>query len=103
MLIPNRRIDVLETSALVPDFTAAMSGDQSFSLSSFKGSKLVLYFYPKDNTPGCTTEAMNFRDLHEQFAASGARVFGLAATVTVNSKIIWLEPIRLSLLSELRT
>jgi peroxiredoxin Q/BCP len=78
MLIPNRRIDVLETSALVPDFTAAMSGDQSFSLSSFKGSKLVLYFYPKDNTPGCTTEAINFRDVHDQFAASGARVFGIS-------------------------
>lgn len=67
-----------ETSALAPDFSAAMTGGQTFTLSAHKNSKLVLYFYPKDNTPGCTTESIAFRDLHDQFLALGTRVFGLS-------------------------
>jgi len=61
----------------VPDFTAPATGGD-FTLSSLKGSKVVLYFYPKDNTPGCTTEALQFRDLHAKFTEAGARIVGIS-------------------------
>jgi peroxiredoxin Q/BCP len=62
----------------VPDFSAAMTGDRTFRLSDYKGKNLVLYFYPKDNTPGCTTESMQFRDLHPQFLSASSEVFGIS-------------------------
>jgi peroxiredoxin Q/BCP len=62
----------------VPDFSAEMTGDQTFRLSDYKGKKLVLYFYPKDNTPGCTTESMQFRDLYPQFQEANAEIFGIS-------------------------
>ncbi|MFZ6649672.1 peroxiredoxin [Undibacterium sp. TJN25] len=62
----------------VPNFSAAMTGDKAFQLSDYAGKKLVLYFYPKDNTPGCTTESMAFRDLHPQFDEHGAIIFGIS-------------------------
>lgn len=65
-------------SEFAPDFTAAMTGDAQFSLSQYRGSKLILYFYPKDNTPGCTTESMNFRDLHADFVAAKTQIFGIS-------------------------
>ncbi len=61
----------------VPDFTAEATGGP-FTLSEYRGSPVVLYFYPKDNTPGCTTEGANFRDLHDRFAKAGAVVAGLS-------------------------
>lgn len=63
---------------IVPDFSAAMTGEQTFTLSNYKGKTVVLYFYPKDNTPGCTTEGMQFRDLHPQFLAANSEVFGIS-------------------------
>ena len=63
---------------IVPDFSAAMTGDQTFQLADYKGKKVVLYFYPKDNTPGCTTEGIQFRDLHPQFQQANAEVFGIS-------------------------
>ena len=61
----------------VPDFTAAATGSP-FTLSAQRGKKLVLYFYPKDNTPGCTTEAMGFRDAHDQFVGVNAEIVGIS-------------------------
>jgi peroxiredoxin Q/BCP len=61
----------------VPDFTAAATGGE-FTLSALRGKKVVLYFYPKDNTPGCTTEGLQFRDLYPQFAAAGAEIVGVS-------------------------
>ncbi len=61
-----------------PDFSLPATGNPDFSLSSLKGSKVVLYFYPKDSTPGCTTESQNFRDLHDEFVAAGAVVPGIS-------------------------
>lgn len=61
----------------VPDFTAA-STDGDISLSSLAGRKAVLFFYPKDNTPGCTTEAQGFRDNQEAFDAAGCRIIGVS-------------------------
>jgi peroxiredoxin Q/BCP len=60
------------------NFSAAMTGDQTFELNGRPAKYTVLYFYPKDNTPGCTTEAMAFRDHHQEFEALGAAVFGLS-------------------------
>jgi thioredoxin-dependent peroxiredoxin len=62
----------------VPDFSLPSTGGGTFKLSSDRGSKLVLYFYPKDNTPGCTTEGADFRDLHQQFRNARAEVFGIS-------------------------
>jgi peroxiredoxin Q/BCP len=59
----------------VSDFSAPSTGG-TFKLSAHKGHPVVLYFYPKDNTPGCTTEGANFRDLHSAFAKLGAVVVG---------------------------
>ena len=61
-----------------PDFTLPATGNPSFTLSSLQGQKVVLYFYPKDSTPGCTTESQNFRDLHDAFVAAGAVVLGIS-------------------------
>ena len=61
----------------VPDFSLPSTGG-TFRLSSTRGSKVVLYFYPRDNTPGCSAEGAEFRDLHAQFAHAGAVVFGVS-------------------------
>jgi peroxiredoxin Q/BCP len=62
----------------VPDFAAPATGGTTFRLSEHKGHPVVLYFYPKDNTPGCTTEGENFRDLHSEFARLGAVIAGVS-------------------------
>jgi peroxiredoxin Q/BCP len=62
----------------VPDFESASTGTAAFKLSARLGSPLVLYFYPKDNTPGCTTEGQQFRDLHAEFAKLGCAIFGIS-------------------------
>ena len=61
----------------VKDFSLPSTGG-TFRLSALRGSTVVLYFYPKDNTPGCTTEGMQFRDLHKKFVDAGALVFGVS-------------------------
>jgi len=62
----------------IPDFELPATSGKSFRLSELTGTKLVIYFYPKDSTPGCTTEGQQFRDLHAQFQAAGAEVFGIS-------------------------
>lgn len=62
----------------VPDFALPATSNQTFSLSQARSTPLVLYFYPKDSTPGCTTEAGEFRDLHAQFRQAGCAVFGIS-------------------------
>jgi peroxiredoxin Q/BCP len=62
----------------VPDFSAQITGTTPFQLSQYRGKNLVLYFYPKDNTPGCTTESMQFRDLHAKFTEANSVVFGIS-------------------------
>ena len=71
----------METSLLgfkVPEFEALSTGTAPFKLSSALGRPLVLYFYPRDNTPGCTLEGEQFRDLHAEFQRIGARVCGVS-------------------------
>jgi peroxiredoxin Q/BCP len=62
----------------VPDFELPATGNQRFRLSAFQGHPLVIYFYPKDNTPGCTDESLQFRDLHAQFVKAGWAIFGVS-------------------------
>jgi peroxiredoxin Q/BCP len=62
----------------VPDFSAKITGNKTIKLSDFRGRNVVLYFYPKDSTPGCTLEAQNFRDNFAQFEASNTIIFGIS-------------------------
>ena len=64
------------TSKTIADFTVPATGGKPFKLSEHSGHPVVLYFYPKDNTPGCTTEGEQFRDLHNAFKKLGAVVVG---------------------------
>lgn len=68
----------LEVNSKVPDFSAACTGGDDFTLSAYAGKNLVIYFYPKDSTPGCTTEGENFRDLHPEFLKANCLVFGVS-------------------------
>ncbi|MCB1915231.1 MAG: peroxiredoxin [Rhodocyclaceae bacterium] len=61
-----------------PDFTLPATSGLEITLSACRGGKVVLYFYPKDSTPGCTNESKDFRDLHEHFVAAGCTVFGIS-------------------------
>ena len=69
---------MLEEGTLAPDFTLPADGGGEVTLSDYRGKKVVLYFYPKDNTSGCTTEACGFRDDHAQYRAAGAAVLGVS-------------------------
>jgi thioredoxin-dependent peroxiredoxin len=62
----------------IPEFEANATGGVKVSNQSHLGQTLILYFYPKDNTPGCTTEAMQFRDKYHEFVQAGAEVFGVS-------------------------
>jgi peroxiredoxin Q/BCP len=62
----------------VPDFTAQATSELEVSLSGLKGQNIVIYFYPKDSTPGCTTEGQDFRDLHDAFKALDTLIFGVS-------------------------
>jgi peroxiredoxin Q/BCP len=62
----------------VNDFTIPATGGKEFTLSEVRGKTLVLYFYPKDSTPGCTTEAQEFRDLYPEFLQAGCLIFGIS-------------------------
>ena len=62
----------------LPEFESMATGNVRVSNTSHNGQVMVLYFYPKDNTPGCTTEAMQFRDRYKDFVKAGAAVFGVS-------------------------
>ena len=62
----------------VPDFNIQSTGDKTLRLSDLKGRNIVLYFYPKDNTPGCTMEGQNFRDNIRKFRARDTLIFGIS-------------------------
>ncbi|MBX3663459.1 MAG: peroxiredoxin [Burkholderiales bacterium] len=61
-----------------PELEIPSTGGKTLRLGSPTGQTLVLYFYPKDNTPGCTTEGQQFRDLHPQFAKAGCAIYGIS-------------------------
>jgi len=65
-------------NAVVDECSAGMTSGKTFTLSECRNRIVVLYFYPKDGTPGCTTESLNFRDLHSDFLALGADIYGVS-------------------------
>src|SRR5690606_41926890 len=69
----------LEVGQLAPDFEAKNENGDLIRLSSLRGKKVVLYFYPKDNTPTCTTQALNLRDNHETLLDAGYVVLGISS------------------------
>ena len=62
----------------VPDFQLKSTDGKVFKLSDYKGQKVVLYFYPKDATPGCTLEGLDFTKLHKKFAKKNTQIFGIS-------------------------
>ena len=68
----------LNVGDLAPDFTSQDDAGEKISLSDFRGEKIILYFYPKDDTPGCTLEACNLRDEHDGLLKEGYVVLGVS-------------------------
>ena len=63
---------------LIPDLTVATTKDEALKLRDLKGKNLILYFYPKDNTPGCTTQGQDFRDHYQEFQDANTEIFGIS-------------------------
>ena len=68
----------LQLGHALPDFTVTSTGGRDIRLSELRGKAVVLYFYPKDDTPGCTQEGKDFRDLHARFEEQGAVILGIS-------------------------
>ncbi len=68
----------VEIGKKIPDFSGQASSDIDFKLSNYKGNPLLIYFYPRDNTPGCTQEGKDFRDNYAAFEKKGIQIFGLS-------------------------
>ncbi|MEO0467318.1 MAG: thioredoxin-dependent thiol peroxidase [Pseudomonadota bacterium] len=78
---------MIEQGMKAPDFSLPGAGDQTITLSDLRGAWVVVYFYPKDDTPGCTTEAKDFTAFGSDFTAKSARVIGISKdTVTKHDK-----------------
>ncbi len=73
---------MLSIGTAAPDFTLKNEKDEEVSLSSFRGQKVIVYFYPKDSTPGCTKEACSFRDSMAEFRGKGIIVIGISKDST---------------------
>ena len=69
---------MLKIGDKAPDFKAVDGDGRTVALSDYKGKKLVIYFYPKDNTPGCTAEACDLRDNYHRFQAAGYEILGVS-------------------------
>ena len=70
--------ELLKEGDIAPDFTLPDETGNEYSLKDFAGKKIVLYFYPKDDTPGCTKEACGFKDNHSEITSKGAVVIGIS-------------------------
>jgi thioredoxin-dependent peroxiredoxin len=68
----------LTVGAIAPDFTVKDTNGNTVKLADYAGKSVVLYFYPKDDTPGCTKEACSFRDNYDQYLSQGITVFGVS-------------------------
>ena len=72
-------MNMIEEGNSAPDFSGIDQDGKSISLADFKGQKVVLYFYPKDDTPGCTAQACNLRDNHSELLSKGINIIGVSA------------------------
>ena len=77
-ILSNEVIVMIEKGMNAPDFTLCDKDGKSVSLSDFRGKKVVLYFYPKDNTPGCTRQACAFAEAYAQFKTKNIEVIGIS-------------------------
>ncbi len=77
---------MLEVGTQAPDFTLPYQDGQMHSLKEYRGQKVVLYFYPKDNTPGCSRQASGFGELYPQFTEKGAVVLGVSKDSVASHK-----------------
>jgi peroxiredoxin Q/BCP len=77
---------MLKIGQKAPEFSLPDQEGNIHSLSDYKGSKVLLYFYPKDDTPGCTTEACNFRDGYDEFKKMGLVILGVSADSVTSHK-----------------
>jgi len=92
---------MLKIGDKAPDFTAEDQEGKTVRLGDFKGKKVVLYFYPKDSTPGCTTEACGFRDKHTTFKKKNTVVLGVSAdSVASHKKFATAQELPFQLLSD---
>lgn len=71
-------MNTIKIGDVVPEFGALSTGNKTIALTDYRGSYVVIYFYPKDNTPGCTQEGQGFRDNMDKFAAMGAVILGVS-------------------------
>lgn len=77
---------MLEIGTKAPDFNLLDQNEKSVSMSDFKGKKIILYFYPKDNTPGCTKQACGFGELYPHFTHSGVQIIGISKDSVASHK-----------------
>jgi len=82
----DRRITMLEIGTKAPDFTLPDQNGNMHSLSEYRGKKVILYFYPKDNTAGCTKQACGFAERYPQFTEKGAVVLGVSKDSVASHK-----------------
>ncbi len=81
-MVAMQSVAKLQAGMKAPDFTAKITNGKSIHLADYKGKKVVLYFYPKDDTPGCTVEACGLRDQYERIRGLGAEVLGVSVDGT---------------------
>lgn len=90
-----------EISQPAPDFTLPSTGGDDVTLSSLKGQPVVLFFYPRDNTPGCTKESIGFSENRDAFAEAGALVFGISKdSMASHEKFVAKRELEIPLLSD---
>ena len=87
--------DWIEAGSKAPDFTLTADAGSKVKLSALKGQPVVLYFYPKDDTPGCTKEACTFRDRNKDLQKLGAKVLGVSAD-SVDSHVAFRDKFKLN-------
>ncbi|MGL4875255.1 MAG: peroxiredoxin [Clostridium sp.] len=81
--------NILEIGNLAPDFKGLGSDEKEHSLSDYRGKKIILYFYPKDNTPGCSVEAQDFKEYNEKFIDKNTVIIGVSRdTVKSHNRFI---------------
>ena len=76
--MPSTKTNQVAINKKVPSFTCLTTPEQKIKLSDFKGQKLVIYFYPKDNTPGCTTEGQDFQNAYNKFKRANTVILGVS-------------------------
>lgn len=78
IIVQKERLKMLEVGKMAPEFTLLNQNNEEISLSNYRGKKVILYFYPKDNTPGCTKQACGFKELYPDFIEKDAVIIGIS-------------------------